>query len=129
MADAASGKRKILVVEDEIVISNICCIVLEAEGFDVNTAPDCRTAQKMIDETEFDLCLIDLMMPEMNGMQLYQWMLETHPELADKAIFSTGSIIEIEETVKDFLQKSGRPILLKPFSLDELVNIIWETSQ
>ena len=126
MVDAASGKRKVLVVEDEVVISNICRIVLEAEGFHVETVPDCLTAQKIIDEIEFDLCLIDLMIPEMSGMQLYQWMLETHPELADKAIFSTGSIIE--GNLRDFLEKSGRPILLKPFSLDELIGIIREAS-
>ncbi|MBL7125805.1 MAG: response regulator [Dehalococcoidales bacterium] len=122
MAEAAGGKKKILVVEDEEVVSNICRAALESEGFDVDTVADCRIAQKMINGNHYDLCLLDILIPEMSGQQLYQWLLETHPQLAEKVVFCTG--LAIEGNIKKFLEKSGRPLLLKPFSLNELTSII-----
>lgn len=122
MAEAARDKVKILVVEDEEVVSNICRAVLENEGFDVDTVADCRIAQKMINGNHYDLCLLDILIPEMSGRQLYQWLLETHPQLAEKVVFCTG--LAIEGNIKKFLEKSGRPLLPKPFSLDELTSII-----
>jgi len=124
MSGAGSGKKKILVVEDEAVICTIYRLVLEAEGFEVYIAADCLTAQKMINHTNYDLCLIDILIPEMSGRQLYQWLLETHPQLATKVIFCTGS--SMDERIKKFLEKSGRPLLSKPFSIDELISIIQE---
>jgi len=124
MADAASSQKKILVVEDEVIIANICRAVLEAEGFHVDITVDCRTAQRMISGNHYDLFLIDILIPEMSGSQLYQWLLETYPRLAKKVIFCTG--LAIEGNIKKFLQKSGRPLLLKPFSVDELTKTIRE---
>jgi len=124
MSGAGSGKKKILVVEDEVVICTICRVVLEAEGFDVYTTADCLTAQKLINHIDYDLCLIDIFIPEMSGRQLYQWLLETHPKLATRVIFSTGSAMD--GRIKHFLEKSGRPLLPKPFSVDELIGIIQE---
>ena len=124
MSDAAGGKKKILVVDDEVIINNICRAVLEVEGFDVDTAADCRIAQEMINRNHYDLCLLDILIPEMSGRQLYQWLLETHPQLATRVIFSTGSAMD--ERIKKFLEKSGRPLLPKPFSIDELIGITQE---
>lgn len=124
MSGAGSGKKKILVVEDEVVICTICRVVLETEGFGVYIAADCLTAQKLINHIDYDLCLIDIFMPEMSGRQLYQWLLETHPKLATRVIFCTGSAID--GRIKHFLEKSGRPLLPKPFSIDELISITQE---
>jgi CheY-like chemotaxis protein len=97
-------------------------VVIEAEGFDVYTAADCLTAQKLINHIDYDLCLIDIFIPEMSGKQLYQWLLETHPEMATRVVFCTGSAMD--GRIKKFLNKSGRPLLPKPFSIDELISII-----
>ena len=125
MSGAASGKKKILVVEDEVVICAICRVALEAEGFDVYIAADCLTAQKLINHIDYDLCLIDLFIPEISGRQLYQWLLETHPQLAARVIFCTGSAMD--SRIRKFLEENGRPLLSKPFSIDELIDIVQET--
>ncbi|MBU2535582.1 MAG: response regulator [Chloroflexota bacterium] len=125
MADTARSKKRILVVEDEAVIRNVCRAGLGAEGFDVHVTPDCRTAQEMINKYHYDLFLVDILIPEMSGMQLYQWLLEKHPQLAKKVVFCTG--LAIEGNIKKFLEQSGRPVLPKPFSLAELVNVIQDT--
>jgi DNA-binding response OmpR family regulator len=121
MAETASGKKRILIVEDEEVVANICRTILEGEGFNVDIAADCRIAQKMIGQNRYDLCLLDLLIPEMSGRQLYQWLLETHPRMVERVIFCTG--LAMEENIKKFLARSGRPLLLKPFSPDELTSI------
>jgi len=122
MVDAARGQKRILVVEDEVIIANICLAVLETEGFYVDIVTDCRTAQKMISGNRYDLFLLDILIPEMSGRQLYQWLRQTHPRLANKVIFCTG--LALEEDLKKFLEKSGCPLLLKPFSIDELIGIV-----
>ena len=127
MSGTTGGKKKILVVEDEAVICTICRVVLEAEGFDVYIAGDCLTAQNLINHVDLNLCLIDIFIPEMNGKQLYQWLLEKHPRLATRVIFCTGS--SMDGRIRKFLEKSGRPLLRKPFSIDELVNITREALQ
>ena len=125
MSEAADGKKKILVVEDEVVICAICRAALEAGGFDVDIAADCLTAQRLINHIDYDICLIDILIPEMSGRQLYQWLRETHPQLATRVIFCTGSAMD--STIKKFLEESGRPLLAKPFSIAELISIIQET--
>lgn len=124
MLDAASSKKKILVVEDEEVICQICRTVLEKEGFAVDIASDCRAAQKMINRYRYDLCLIDILIPEMSGRQLYQWLFKKHPRLSNKVVFCTG--VAVEGNIKKFLEKSGCSVLLKPFSPYELISIIQE---
>ena len=125
MADAASNEKRILIVEDEVVIRNICRTVLGAEGFDVHVTADCRAAQEMINIYHYDLYLIDILIPEMSGKQLYQWLLEEHPLLAKKVVFCTG--MAMVGNIKKFLEQSGRPVLRKPFSPDELLSVIQGT--
>lgn len=125
MVEAARGRKKILVVEDEEAIAHICRTVLEKEGFAVHIAANGCEAKEMINTNCYDLCLIDILTPKMSGRQLYQWLLETHPQMADKVVFCTG--MTVEGSIKKFLRENGRPLLLKPFSPDELVNIIHET--
>lgn len=125
MVDTNRVKKRILIVEDELVIRNICRAVLGAEGFAVHVTADCRAAQEMINRYHYDLFLIDILIPEMSGKQLYQWLLENHPELANKVVFCTG--LAMIGNIKKFLEQSGRPVLRKPFSVDELLNIIQGT--
>jgi CheY-like chemotaxis protein len=64
----------------------------------------------------YDLCLTDLFIREISGRQLYQWLLEMHPQLATRVIFYTGSAMD--SRIRKFLEESGRPLLSKPFSID-----------
>ena len=125
MVDTARRKKRILIVEDEVVIRNICRAVLGVEGFDVHVTADCRAAQEMINRYHYDLFLIDILIPGMSGKQLYQWLLEEHPLLAKRVVFCTGLVME--GNTKKFLEQSGCPVLRKPFSLDELLNVIQDT--
>jgi len=78
----------------------------------------------MIDEKQYDFCLIDIRTPAMNGKELYQWIEEKHPKLANGVIFTTGDVMG-EET-KGFLKRAAKPFLPKPFTLDEIKALIRE---
>lgn len=120
-----STVKRILVVEDEPGIGKICRRVLVSEGFATSIAPDGKVAQDMIEKEEYGLCLIDMRMPAMSGMELYQWIMEKHPKLANGAIFTSGDVIG--GNIQDFLKHAARPFLPKPFTPDELRAIIRET--
>ena len=125
MKKPGAGAKRILVVEDELAICELCLRVLSGEGFEVNIAANGKVAQGMVEEKQYDLCLIDIKMPIMNGKALYLWLKEKHPQLSSRVIFTTGSVTGGETTT--FLEQSGRPFLPKPFTPDELKAILRES--
>jgi len=119
-----TGTKRILVVEDEPAICEVCQRVLTDEGFEVDTAINGKVAQDMIEEKRYDLCLIDIRTPTMNGKELYQWLQEKHPQLATRVIFTSGDVMGGD--IQSFLELAGRPFLPKPFMPDELKAILRE---
>ena len=63
----SAHKKRILVVKDEPVISNVCLRVLADEGFEVDVAVNGQVAEDMIEKSSYDLCLIDIRTPVING--------------------------------------------------------------
>lgn len=125
MAQNNTHRRRALVLEDEPVISRICRSILMAEGFDVDTAMNGLIAKKMVDDKSYDLCLTDIRTPAMDGIQLYQYLEQEHPELARRVIFTTGDVMSGH--IAQFLEGTKRPFLPKPFTLDELKQVIRDT--
>jgi DNA-binding response OmpR family regulator len=125
MKNSSAGAKRMLVVEDEPTISQVCQRVLTSEGFEVDIAVNGKIAQDMIEERQYDLCLIDIRTPEMNGKQLYQWLKEKHLKLIDRVIFTTGDVMG--KDIQGFLDQTARPFLPKPFTPDELRTIVRET--
>jgi DNA-binding response OmpR family regulator len=125
MRNSGACVKRILVVEDEPSICQVCLRTLTAEGFEVNVADNGATAQNMLGGKNYDLCLIDIRTPVMDGQQLYQWLNEKHPELLNRVIFTTGDLVS--KDTKSFIEQAGRPFLSKPFTLDELKTMVRET--
>jgi DNA-binding response OmpR family regulator len=117
-----STTKRILVVEDDTSIGDMCQRVLTREGFEVDTAANGTLAQEMIDRSQYHICLIDIRTPRMSGAELYQWLQDRYPQMANGVIFTTGSLIG--EEIQTFIRQSGRPFLPKPFAPDELTAII-----
>ncbi len=118
MKHSKAGRKRILIVEDEPAICQVCLRTLTGEGFDVDVAANGAVAQDMLGKKEYDLCLVDIRTPIMNGRELYQHIKEEHPELANKVIFTTGDILD--NKVELLLREANRPFLPKPFTPDEL---------
>jgi DNA-binding response OmpR family regulator len=122
-----SSVRRILVVENEPSISDVCRRVLTREGYAVEIAANGKLAQGMVGGKPYDLCLIDIRMPALNGKELYEWLQEKYPQLAKRVIFTTGDMLGVD--TKSFIEGTGRPCLPKPFSLGDLKAIVRETLQ
>tara|TARA_B100000315_G_C14232906_1_gene431803 strand:+ start:245 stop:598 length:354 start_codon:yes stop_codon:yes gene_type:complete len=99
--------ERILVVEDELAIGQVCRRVLASEGFEVDIAVNGKVAQEMIEEKHYHLCLIDIRIPAMNGKELHQWLKEKHPQLAGRVIFTSGDIMGGD--TQSFLGQVARP--------------------
>ncbi|MBA7660195.1 Transcriptional activator protein CzcR [subsurface metagenome] len=125
MKNSSAGAKRMLVVEDEPAISQVCLRTLTSEGFEVDIAVNGNVAQDMLEKKDYDLCLIDIRTPVMNGKQLYQCIQEKHPRLIDRVIFTTGDVMG--KDIQGFLDQTGRPFLPKPFTPDELRTIVRET--
>jgi len=125
MKNFGGGVKKILVVEDEPSISSVFQRVLVSEGFEVEIAVNGKVAQGMIADNQYDLCLIDIRTPAMNGKELYQWLKEKYPQLASRVIFTTGDVMGSD--TQSFLEQTARPFLPKPFTPDELKAIMRDT--
>ena len=125
MKNSCAGVKRILVVEDEPAICQVCQRVLTSEGFEVDIAVNGEVAEDKLRERDYDLILIDIRTPVVNGKQLYQYVNERYPELATGVILTTGDVISGD--TQRFLELVGRPILPKPFTPDELKAIVRET--
>lgn len=125
MKNSGADKKRILIVEDEPAICEVCRRALVGEGFEVDIAVNGEVAREMLGRKDYDLYLIDVRTPVMNGKELYRYISERHPELKERVIFTTGDILGGD--TKGFVGQTGRPFLPKPFLLDELRTIIRET--
>jgi CheY-like chemotaxis protein len=114
--------KNILVIEDESCIAGICIRALTPAGFQVEVAVNGEVGLDMWLKKEYDLCISDVRTPRMSGMELFQRVIGEYPGAARKFIFTTGDILS--NNVKEFLEKTGRPYLSKPFTPNNLRDIV-----
>lgn len=124
MSSSGVVKGRILSVEDEPSIRQLCQRVLTSQGYQVDFAQNGVAAESMLMKADYDLLLVDIKTPVMDGKQLYRYIKKRYPELADRVIFTTGDVIGND--TQSFLEQAGRPFLLKPFSPDELGALVSE---
>lgn len=114
--------KNLLVVEDEQVISNICDRVLTKEGFNVVLATNGNMAIELLNKHQFDLCLLDIRLPGIDGFELYRYICRNFPNRSFKVIFMTGDALT--PNILEFVNNSGCQLLEKPFTTDELITAV-----
>ena len=82
--------RRVLVVEDDRDTRTMVEEVLIGGGFDVDTAGDSNTALRKIGATRYDLAIVDLMLPDLDGVLLHDKIARVDPRLAERLVFTTG---------------------------------------
>ena len=140
---ARTASRLVLVVDDDQKIVQLVRAYLEREGFAVKTAGDGRTALALISESAPDLIVLDLMLPELDGMSVARRVREDSDvpilmlsargavadriqgiaEGADDYLAKPFSPAELVVRVKAILRRAEtrRPVSLDPLRLDDLV--------
>lgn len=108
---------KILLVEDEENIREALKLNLEMENFEVITTDNGRSALKIFEEQSFSLVILDIMMPEMDGLMVCEQIRLIHREIP--ILFLTAKHSP-EDRIKG-LKKGADDYLSKPFVLEELL--------
>jgi len=115
-------RMKILVVEDDLVLCRTVALILSRKGFEVDVARSGIDALEMMRENKYDLHILDIKLPGMDGMKLTQHVKQNYADLMDRLIYITGDVIDTK--VQRFLNQVGRPYLLKPFNTSQLMDLV-----
>ena len=121
-AAAAPGPKRILVVDDERDVATLLADLLQADGHEVETAPNGEIALEMLGRRSYDAILSDTKMPVMDGQVLFSQLERRHPALCRRIAFLTGDVLSADK--RAFLAETGVPTLMKPFGLDEVRRIV-----
>lgn len=110
-------KTKVLYVEDEEILANLVRDHLERQGFEVTWCVDGKIAPATWLSCKPDLCILDVMLPGMNGFEVGRAIRKEAPQVP--IIFLTAKS-ETKDVVEGFAS-GGNDYLRKPFSLEELM--------
>ncbi len=108
---------KILYVEDDPNLSFVIKDNLEIEGFEIAHFKDGKEAWKAFSKDKFDLCLLDVMLPELDGFSLAEKIRKQNHQVP--IIFLTAKTLQEDRLAG--LKIGGDDYVTKPFSIEELV--------
>ncbi|AJG97231.1 two-component system response regulator [Clostridium beijerinckii] len=109
--------NKILVIDDDDYIRELICTVLKDEGFSVAESVNGKDALEKLGEEKIDLCVLDIMMPKMDG---YEFCKQARRYYEDMPILMLTAKSELSQKVKGF-ELGTDDYLTKPFEIDELL--------
>ena len=126
-SEEVDGKKRgkgqtVLVVDDDPMVGEMIKEALIAGGYRVRYISDPVDSLNFLKDA--DLVIMDIMMPGLDGRELYRIVTEVRPELKGRVIFITGNLVGLEKGLKDFLDATGAPFLQKPFGPSELIRVI-----
>src|SRR6516165_10317035 len=113
-------KGRILVVDDELVVRDSLGKWFTSEGYTARPAGGAREALEMIQQTEFDIALLDIKMPGMDGMELQARLREADPDLTVIIMTGYASV----ETAVQALKQGAYDYITKPVDPDELSHLV-----
>jgi putative nucleotidyltransferase with HDIG domain len=118
----------ILVVDDEEAIREVVSTMLESRGYHCTALSNGRTAQEFVRKQTPDLVLSDMIMPEMDGIQLLDWLRDFDPEIP---VIMVTAIHDIS-TALQAIRRGAYDYILKPFEKDQLFHAVgraWQHRQ
>ena len=122
-----SNRKKILLVDDEQDITFTLGTILEKGGFEVVSVNDSILALQSFKPHYYDLLVLDVKMPQMNGFELYQQLRKEDSRVKVCFLTAVTDFTEYEHYKKDVFPKSNeRYFVAKPISQDELIRKINE---
>jgi DNA-binding NtrC family response regulator len=110
----------ILIVDNEEIIRKMLIRMLQADGHEVEQADGASQARAILERKPIDLILMDIYMPEMNGLALMKSINDTYPGIQTILISGRHSM-DAEKTARQF---GAYTFLKKPFTRRELLKIV-----
>ena len=114
-----SEQRRILVVDDQQEILELTASVLSGAGYRAETSPSGRDALRRLADESFDLVLLDINMPEMDGWETLR-LLRSDEQLSAVRVVMFSVKGEVSDKVHS-LQEGASGYITKPFIIDELI--------
>jgi response regulator RpfG family c-di-GMP phosphodiesterase len=108
--------ENILVVDDEEAIREVVSTMLESKGYRCTAVSNGRAAQDHVKRATPDLVLSDMIMPEMDGIKLLEWLRQYDPEIP---VIMVTAIHDIS-TALEAIRRGAYDYILKPFEKDQL---------
>ncbi|WP_337044608.1 response regulator [Emticicia sp. 17c] len=116
--------KRVLIAEDSSVIQNLAKKILEFQNFEITAVKNGEQVMQLLDKEDFDILLLDINMPIMDGMEC----IKAIRELSDKkkanipAVAITGNAKNYSED--DFKVAGFNDALMKPLNFDRLVTVV-----
>ena len=115
-------KKSILIIDDDKSILRFFTRILQKREYETETAETGEEAMEKISNRSYDLALIDVKLPDIDGIDLLKRIVPTNPNMIKIVITGFASI----ENGVTALNSGADAYLVKPVKLDELVKIIRE---
>ncbi len=114
------SRGMILAIDDEHNIRHLLESEFTLEGYEVKTAKDGQEGLQLLDKHAFDVVLLDIKLPRMNGIEVLKRLKKKSPSTEVLMITGYGDI----KTAVESLKLGAREYITKPFSLDELLGLV-----
>lgn len=117
-----SESGSILIVDDNVSLCKTLSFVLRRKGYAVSTAKKGLEALELFKERPFDMVLMDIKMPVMNGVETYRKLKKVRSE----ACVVMMTAYAVEELVNEALEEGAYGIVYKPLDIEKVVSLINE---
>lgn len=113
---------RILVVDDEAPIREALSRFLDKSGHVVVAVDSGSGALAAVRDDVFDAVFLDIRMPDISGMNVFEQWQNERPEIARRVVFVTGDMVSAD--LQEFLSGTGQPFIAKPFDLDVVLQVL-----
>jgi len=110
----------ILIADDNASLLRTLSLIMSHKGFDVTTAIDGIEAVERAKESPFDVILMDIRMPGMDGVQAYKRIKHIQPD----AVVMMMTAYALDDLIQDAFKEGAQEVLYKPFGIDNLIALI-----
>ncbi len=111
-------EKKILIVEDEAHISGIIHDLLKMMNHEALVTSRGSEALELLDKHPVNLLLVDISLPDMTGVQLYQEIISRYPRLSNRFLFMSGA--DPDDELNHLIRETPNKFVYKPFQLLDL---------
>ena len=111
---------RVLVIDDEPVVVDVLRQLLKKQGYEVQVAGDAAAGRQSLEEQTWDAVLLDVMLPDADGMQLLRWIRDRNPNLAVVMITAFATV----ESAVQAMKSGAFHYVTKPFMNDEVRHLV-----
>ena len=119
------NNSRILIVDDDKTMAETLADVLEASDYDVTTVNSGQEAIEIVKKEKFDIGLLDIKMPGINGVEALKQIKKNLPE----AFFAMMTAYSFSELIDEAKNEGAITVIHKPIDLDYLLHFIKEVSK